>query len=262
MSGCTSLARKMVLPGSFLKEPDNVVKASEDYELISLTTKGRTKIVAQFGKALDRNGRTLPTEQKPPTVIFFYGNRMSIAQSQDIFRDLRRMGVNVLIPDYPGYGMSGGRASEEGCYAAADAAYAYLLQRADVDRRRLVIAGMSVGCGVAVDLACREEATALLLVVPFPNIRSVGKDNLPWYLRWGVPVIARRAAFDSRAKVARVYCPIFLVQAKNDHVTSAKRTDELIAAMVSKMDRVIVDADHDGSWAKGRAEIETWLKQW
>jgi hypothetical protein len=34
-----------------------------------------------------------------------------------------------------------------------------------------------------------------------------------------------------------------------------------IAAVKSKIDRVVVDSDHDGSWAKGRGEIELWLKQ-
>ena len=37
-----------------------------------------------------------------------------------------RMEQAVLIFDYPGYGRSGGRPSEAGCYAAADAAYDWL----------------------------------------------------------------------------------------------------------------------------------------
>ena len=45
------------------------------------------------------------------------------------------MGLAVLIFDYPGYGRSGGRPSEAGCYAAADAAHDWLTAPGRVARR-------------------------------------------------------------------------------------------------------------------------------
>ena len=38
------------------------------------------------------------------------------------FDQFRRLGLNVLIPEYVGYGMSGGKPSETGCRETADAA--------------------------------------------------------------------------------------------------------------------------------------------
>jgi fermentation-respiration switch protein FrsA (DUF1100 family) len=88
----------------------------------------------------------------------------------------------------------------------------------------------------------------------------VGHDDLAWYLRWVVPLIAPYASFDNRSKISRVACPILLVQASKDQLTSAKRSDELAAAVKSGLVRVTVDADHDGSWKKGCALIEVWLQ--
>jgi pimeloyl-ACP methyl ester carboxylesterase len=259
LGGCASIAQRAVLPGSYLKPPACTIPASADYELITLSTKTGTKIVALFGAALGKDGQPPPELSDRPTVLFFYGNQMSLAASRDIFADLRQMGVNVLIPEYPGYGMSEGKPSEKGCYEAADAAYAYLRQRADINQSKILIAGLSLGGGVAIDLANRERVAGLILVVPFANTRTVGHDNLPWYLRWTVPLLAPHAAFDNLAKIPRVSCPILFIQAKMDQLTSAKRSDELAAAITTETNRVTVEADHDGSWKLGRKEINDWL---
>jgi hypothetical protein len=259
LNGCASLAQRTILPGSFLKAPDSIVSPPAGCELVSLSINDGSKIVALFGSALNKSGQSLTGNNGRPTVIFCYGNRMCIAQSRDIFEDFRRMGVNVLIPEYPGYGMSGGTASERGCYAASDAAYEYLMRRTDIDHRQIIIAGMSLGAGVAADQASREQVAGLILVVPFANISSVGKDNLAWYLRWTTPLLAPHATFDNLAKIPRVTCPILLIQAKRDQITSAQRSDEIASAAKSTLFRVVVDSDHDGSWKAGRKEIEDWL---
>ena len=259
-AGCASVAQRLALPGPFLKPPKNILQPSSQYELVALRTKDGTKVEAQFGAALDANGAPLAAPERRPTVLFFYGNRMCIANSQDIFGDFRRMGVNILIPDYPGYAMSEGSPSEHGCYAAADAAYGYLMHRDDINHSQIVVAGLSIGSGPEVDLSSRERVAGLILIVPLPSTRTVGHDNLPWYLRWAVPLLAPYAAFDNLAKIPRVSCPILFVQASRDQVTSARRSDELAAVVTAKMVRIVVDTDHDGSWNMGRKEIERWLQ--
>ena len=60
-----------------------------------------------------------------------------------------------------GAGMSDGQASEAGCYATADAACEHLLDRPEVDGRRIIAAGWSLGSGVAIDLASRRPVAGL-----------------------------------------------------------------------------------------------------
>src|SRR5262245_13698348 len=56
----------------------------------------------------------------------------------------RELGLPVLIFDYPGYGKSEGRPTEAGCYAAAAAAYDWLVQTQQIPAGRLVLYGGSL----------------------------------------------------------------------------------------------------------------------
>ena len=114
-----------------------------------------------------------------------------------------RMGQAVLIFDYPGYGRSGGRPSESGCYAAADTAHAWLTAVRRVPADRLVILGRSLGAGVAVDLACRRPHRALVLYSPFTSFPDLAQEKCRW-------LPARRLLrnrFDNLSKIAGVHAP-------------------------------------------------------
>jgi uncharacterized protein len=260
LGGCASLARQAVLPGSYLKPPENRISENPRYQLLELQTADGNRFAAQFGAALDPTGQPLAETRSRPTVLFFYGNRMCLAASQGIFEDIRLMGANVLIPEYPGYGMSPGVASEHACYAAADASLRHLSGRSDVDPRRIIAAGFSIGSGPAVEVASREPVAGLILIVPITSVRQIGQDVAPWYLRWAVPSISRHVAFENIAKIPRVTAPTLLIRATRDQVTSSKRSDELAAATQAPLESIEVDTDHDGSWYAGKAHIQRWLR--
>src|SRR5439155_16684153 len=96
-----------------------------------------------------------------------------------------RLGVSVFIIDYPGYGKSEGRVSEAGCYQAADAAYAWLIDEQHIAPRNIIFYGGSLGGGVAVDLASRREHRALLLVNTFSSLPDTAAHLYPWLpVRW------------------------------------------------------------------------------
>ena len=115
-----------------------------------------------------------------PTIIYFYGNGACMAYSTDVFEHFRRLGANVIIPDFEGYGMSGGKPSEAGCYAAADVAYKYLLSRDDVDSKYIVAIGWSLGAAVAIDLASRRHVAGLVTVSAFTSLRDMAQQFISW----------------------------------------------------------------------------------
>jgi pimeloyl-ACP methyl ester carboxylesterase len=61
------------------------------------------------------------------TVLFAHGNAEDVGDGALFLDRYARLGVSVLAFDYPGYGLSTGRPSEDGAYRAADVAYRYLL---------------------------------------------------------------------------------------------------------------------------------------
>ena len=71
-------------------------------------------------------GLLATTAGAPLTVVFTHGNAEDIGDLRDLVATYRGLGVSVLAVEYPGYGLSTGRPSEAGAYAAGDAALAYL----------------------------------------------------------------------------------------------------------------------------------------
>ena len=116
------------------------------------------------------------------------------------------MDTAVLIFDYPGYGRSGGRPSEAGCYAAADAAHDWLTAAGRVPAGRVIVLGRSLGAGVAVDLACRRPVRALVLYSPFTSFPDLAQEKCRW-------LPTRRLVqnrFDNLAKIGGVRGPVFI----------------------------------------------------
>jgi len=162
-----SLQTSVIFPGhSTQGQPEAQLNPPPGSELIGLRTSRGERIVALFGAALTPEGLPHPSASARPTILFFYGNAMCLSKSMDEFEGFRRLGANVLIPEFVGYGLSEGQPSETGCYETADAAHAYLLTRGDVDRRRIVAAGWSLGAAVALDLASREP---IVISAPPPH---------------------------------------------------------------------------------------------
>ena len=110
-------------------------------------------------------------------MIYFYGNAMCLSYATADLDRFRRLGLNVLIPDYVGYGMSGGSPSEKGCQATADAAYDYLVSTRTVDPRQIIAAGWSLGGAVAIDLASRHAVGGLIAFCTFTSSKEMARTN-------------------------------------------------------------------------------------
>lgn len=259
MSGCSTIGRRAALPGSYLKPPASQLPESAEYELSQVVLADGTKTLVQFGAAQSEDGRTLPEWRNLPSVVFCYGNRMSLAASQGIFSDLRRMRLNVAMPEYPGYGMSAGTPTEQRCYLAGQAAHDYLAQGKNLNSTAICSIGLSLGASVAAELSLKRRVQGVVLVVPFTSTKDVARDHLNWALRWAAPMLSRDVAFDTRSKVSQIKAPILLVVATRDEVTSEGRSAELSRAAQGPLSEVRVDADHNGAWAAAVPKIESWM---
>ena len=160
-------------------------------------------------------------------MLYCHGNAGNVsARGGHLAAWRRRMGQAVLIFDYPGYGRSGGRPNEAGCYAAADAAHAWLTADRGVPADRLVILGRSLGAAVAVDVACRRPHRALVLYSPFTSFPDLAQEKCRW-------LPARRLVrnrFDSRAKIGGVRAPVFVAHGTADRLVPLHHGRALYAA--------------------------------
>ncbi len=78
-----------------------------------------------------------------------------------------KLQVNVFMVSYRGYGRSEGEPDEKGIKMDADAVISHLSARKDIDAKRIVVLGRSLGGAVGVYVASR--CAALHAGVPTPG---------------------------------------------------------------------------------------------
>ena len=153
----------------------------KDAQLITLQTASGKKAVAIFGPALTPQGDRRPDAATCPSILYFYGNGMCLADTVDFeFPEFRRMGCNVMVVEYLGYGMSEGDPTEKGCYEAADAGYAALLAHQNIDPRHIITGGWSLGGAIALHIAATHQVCGLFMFSSFTSMTEVAQSHYPF----------------------------------------------------------------------------------
>jgi fermentation-respiration switch protein FrsA (DUF1100 family) len=235
----------MIFPGrSTQGQKHALIKPMRDTELVQLTTSLGDRIYVLFGNALETTGlKPRHDAARRPTLIFFYGNGMCLADGLDLLRDWQKLGANVLGVEYPGYGMSSGKPGEKAFNAAADAAYEWLVARPDIDKTKIIPLGLSIGSGPAVDLASRKSVAALVLLAPFTSLDDMARALLPW-----VPASSKllRHHFDNAGKIGNLSIPIFIAHGCRDSIIPCEMSAKLArAATKANVTRIEVECDHN-----------------
>ena len=249
----TSFQTRIIFPGQATQGQDDAqVRPRAGTELVRLESRRGEPIVALSGPALTPDGRPHPDADGRPTLIYFYGNAMCLNDATGHFERFRRLGLNVIIPDYLGYGMSGGSASERGCQATSEAVYDYLIATRGIEPSHIVAAGWSLGGAVAVDLASRKAVAGLIIFSAFTSGVDMGRRLMPFF-----PVsLLLRHRFDSLHKIQQIKCPILIGHGRRDRIVPLDMGQRLANAAKSPVTRLWIDeADHNDFYLVGDDRI-------
>ena len=149
-------------------------------------------------------------------VLFLHGNAATVAARVNIahYSELRKLGLNVMAPEYRGFGGLDGLPTEPVLAADARAAYDYLRTVRRIPASHLVIYGWSLGSAVAVTLASQVEAAAVILEGAPSSVVSVAQQQYPFF-----PIrLIMRNHFDSISKIDRVRGPFLFLHSPEDGV--------------------------------------------
>jgi pimeloyl-ACP methyl ester carboxylesterase len=156
-----------------------------------------------------------------PTVIYFGGNAEEVSWTlaeKRWPRDWTIAGIN-----YRGYGASEGTPGEQELLADALTIYDVIAKRADVDPRRIVVFGRSLGTAVAVHAAAQRPVAGVVLASPYDSMVAIGKHHYPW-----LPVsLLLRHRFDALADAGRGQMPLLVLVAQSDAIISGERSRAL-----------------------------------
>jgi pimeloyl-ACP methyl ester carboxylesterase len=200
-------------------------------------------------------GHGATPERPSPAVIFAHGNAELIDHWPDEMEAYRRMGVSVLLPEYRGYGRSPGSPSQAAITEDFVRFYDLLAARAEVDRRRIVFHGRSLGGGAVCALAARRKPAALVLQSTFTSVVRMAR-------RFLVPGFMVRDPFDNLEAVRGLDCPVLIVHGKRDQLIPYDHAVELNAA-ARRATLVTYAADHNDcppDWSAFWDEVQRFLR--
>ena len=187
------------------------------------------EVSLKAGDGTSIHGWYIPSETTASTavtVLFCHGNGGNISHRLEMASQLRRMGLNVLLFDYRGYGRSEGKPSEEGTYLDAQAAWDYLTQARGMEPSRVVIYGRSLGGAIAAHLAMDTQPGALVLDSAFTSAPDMARRMFR-----GLPVrLLCRFNYNTLAALKRIKCPVLIAHARPDEVIPYAHGERLFAA--------------------------------
>jgi fermentation-respiration switch protein FrsA (DUF1100 family) len=225
-------------PRAALPDPVKTVGVGERVEL---KMKDGTVLVGWYLPPLRR--------PSPPSaaLLWFYGNGETIAAIWPIIRDFRPPHAGLLVVDYPGYGASGGKASEAGMYEAADLAYDALRNRADVDPRRIYVYGRSLGTAAATHLAATREVAGLILESPYTSAKGMAARHYRI-----VPTALVRLKLDNIGRMPRIHCRTLIFHGTADMLVPMPMGRDVAAAAGGPVEFVMIEgAGHNDTYDMG-----------
>lgn len=165
-------------------------------------------------------------------VLYFHGNKKNISWYAKYIPYFTRHGYEVLMIDYPGYGKSTGKLTEQKLYEWASLAYNIAQKRFAADS--IIIYGKSMGTGIAAQLASTKLCRRLILETPYYDFPSVIKHYLPvypvrWMLHYQIPTYKY---------LQTVKAPVTIFHGTNDWIVQYKNSKKLLP-FLKKSDELV-----------------------
>lgn len=176
-----------------------------------------------------------PASPSRGVVLYLHGNGGALDAWGAHAREFLALGFDFFVVDYRGYGKSEGEIdSEQQLLADAARLYDWLAER--YAEERIVVAGNSIGTGIAAQLACSRSPRRLLLLAPYDNLLTLARHHVT-FLRLA-PAALLRYRLPTDETLADCATPVTIVHGDRDEIipiaaaerlaTRLKPGDELI----------------------------------
>lgn len=211
-----------------------------EFEEVRLETSDRVRLHGWF----------VPGSSGGWVLLFCHGNGGNISDRVEKLKLFHDIGLSTFIFDYRGYGLSSGWPTEKGTYRDGEAAYRYLTETKGIRPERIVLYGESLGAAIAIELASRLPAGALVAESAFTSVVEMGRRVFPFLpVRWMV-----HFKYDNLAKISKVGMPALFLHSPQDDIVPYDMAETLFRAAPDPKELVQLKGGHnDGFLETGRA---------
>lgn len=161
-------------------------------------------------------------------LVYSHGNKATILSNYHYFKNIsEKLGVNIIIYDYIGYGLSENiMPSEQRCYESLGTVMDYLINNKNIDPTNIYHIGRSLGTGVVVDYISKNNwITPILLIAPYKSIISVKIES---------NIFSFVDKFNTFSKLKNVACPIKIFHGDADDVINISHGMEIYRTLLNK----------------------------
>lgn len=177
-------------------------------------------------------------------VLGFGGNAWN---GQDVAEYLHELypECEIVVFHYRGYAPSSGSPSAKALIADAPLVYDAAVKR--VKPKKVIAVGLSIGTGVAAQLAAKRKLDGLILVTPFDSLKAVAQSMYRWLPI--APVFSHE--IDAATPLRRHRLPVAIIGAEHDEIVPAERTEALRKIIPDLVfDQTIPRSGHNGIYAR------------
>lgn len=190
-------------------EQDYIFQFSEQFHELTIPMQDGEKLNALLFSS---------SEPVKGMMVYFHGNSDNLQRWGRYAVDFTRLGYDVLMIDYRGYGKSTGQPSEQKLYE--DSEEVWFWARHHFDHKRWIIYGRSLGTAVASHLSAEVNPELLILETPFDELQQgLSAYVLPFSLKY---------QFSNKDHLANINCKVVIIQGTDDWVVSEASAKRLI----------------------------------
>lgn len=212
-------------------------------------------VLLRTADGLSLHGWYVPAEKRRGVLLFLHGNAGNISHRLDSIAIFHSLDLDTLIIDYRGYGQSEGKASEQGIYLDAEAAWQYLVADRQEDPARIVVFGRSMGGAAAAWLSSRYAAAGTIIESCFTSAVDMGTELYPF-----LPVrLLARVRFPVAEFIAGSTNPVLIVHSRDDEIIPFGMGRALFAAAPEPKRFLEISGDHNGGFLIDHARYRSGL---
>ena len=232
--------------------PDRALGASPsdiglDYEDVSLTTSDNEHI----------HGWYVPATNSRGILLFFHGNAGNISHRLDSIEIFHELDLDILIIDYRGYGQSTGKATEQGTYLDAQAAWDYLINSRRIPADQIIVFGRSLGGAVGAWLGVQHTPAAVIIESSFSSGVDMARRLYPF-----LPVrLITRLQYPVAHYAAQLNCPVLVVHSRHDEIIPFTMGQAIYAAVKQQKKFLELRGDHNNGFLISQEDYIAGLKE-
>lgn len=178
--------------------------------------------------SLHIGGCLYPAGRNAPAILYFHGNGEIAADYNEIAPLYTKLSITLLVIDYRGYGISGGRPTAS--HLLADAVQVFeglggFLEEQNLAPARLYVMGRSLGSAAAIEVAQHASDRLAGLIV-----ESGFADTFALLARLGLRVRdadEEHDGFCNATKMEEIRMPTLIIHGRNDVLIPATDGQEL-----------------------------------